>query len=124
MSNTLNNYVCVLSSNNYQDVFTVFSLPHLTTYLVCFDCYMLRCSATSADQSKVVATLTGDSISHADISLRLPKHSQPSQRTIVQNDAQWKLQVGVIFSTDNQFSLAMLCLFTCLNTICTTFPQN
>ncbi|XP_022665902.1 protein rogdi-like [Varroa destructor] len=48
--------------------------------------------ATSADQSKVVATLTGDSISHADISLRLPKHSQPSQRTIVQNDAQWKLQ--------------------------------
>ncbi|XP_003739718.1 protein rogdi [Galendromus occidentalis] len=48
--------------------------------------------ATSADQIKVVATLTGDSISHADITLRLPKHAQPSQRTIVQNDAQWKLQ--------------------------------
>jgi len=48
--------------------------------------------AATPDQIKVVATLTGDSISHADITLKIPKHTQPNHRTIVQNDCQWKLQ--------------------------------
>ncbi|XP_029848679.1 protein rogdi isoform X1 [Ixodes scapularis] len=49
-------------------------------------------STSSSDQIKVVVTLTGDNISHADITLRIPKHAMPNLRTIVQNDCQWKLQ--------------------------------
>ncbi|XP_022235321.1 protein rogdi-like, partial [Limulus polyphemus] len=49
-------------------------------------------SSSAHDQVKVVATLLGDNISHADISLRIHKHQVPSHRTIVQNDCQWKLQ--------------------------------
>uniref|UniRef100_A0A131XRV9 Putative leucine zipper n=1 Tax=Ixodes ricinus TaxID=34613 RepID=A0A131XRV9_IXORI len=49
-------------------------------------------STSSSDQINVVVTLTGDNISHADITLRIPKHAMPNLRTIVQNDCQWKLQ--------------------------------
>ncbi|XP_054155042.1 protein rogdi-like isoform X2 [Oppia nitens] len=43
------------------------------------------------DQIKILATLSADNICYADISLRLHKHAIPNQRTIVQNDCQWKL---------------------------------
>ncbi|KAH7958372.1 hypothetical protein HPB49_001056 [Dermacentor silvarum] len=49
-------------------------------------------STAAPDQIKVLATMSGDSISHADIALRIPKHPGTTLRTIVQNDCQWKLQ--------------------------------
>ncbi|KAH9376564.1 hypothetical protein HPB48_008757 [Haemaphysalis longicornis] len=49
-------------------------------------------STANPEPIKVVATLSGDSISHADIALRIPKHPGSTLRTIVQNDCQWKLQ--------------------------------
>ncbi|CAG2117901.1 unnamed protein product, partial [Medioppia subpectinata] len=64
-------------------------------------------STTHLDQIKILATLSADNICYAktmsvitmnynyllsqDINLRLHKHSIPNQRTIVQNDCQWKL---------------------------------
>jgi hypothetical protein len=48
-------------------------------------------SSSHADQLKIIATLSGDNICHADINLRLHKHSVPQQRFIVQNDCMWKL---------------------------------
>ncbi|XP_075745243.1 rogdi atypical leucine zipper isoform X2 [Rhipicephalus microplus] len=49
-------------------------------------------STSTPEQIKVLATMSGDSISHADIALRIPKHPGTTLRTIVQNDCQWKLQ--------------------------------
>ncbi|XP_013774281.1 protein rogdi-like isoform X1 [Limulus polyphemus] len=54
--------------------------------------FMSNSSSSTQDQVKVVVTLSGDNISHADINLRIHKHQVPSHRTIVQNDCQWKLQ--------------------------------
>jgi hypothetical protein len=53
--------------------------------------FQLISSFSQTDQIKISATLSGDNISYADINLRLHKHSSPNQRTIVQNDCQWKL---------------------------------
>ncbi|XP_064461093.1 protein rogdi-like isoform X1 [Ornithodoros turicata] len=53
---------------------------------------MTGSSSSTPDQIKVVVTLAADNVSHADINLRIPKHSMPNHRTIVQNDCQWKLQ--------------------------------
>uniref|UniRef100_A0A6G5ADC5 Putative leucine zipper n=1 Tax=Rhipicephalus microplus TaxID=6941 RepID=A0A6G5ADC5_RHIMP len=44
-------------------------------------------STSTPEQIKVLATMSGDSISHADIALRIPKHPGTTLRTIVQNAA-------------------------------------
>lgn len=59
----------------------------------------------TTDQIQAVVTLVGDNISHADIHLKLHKHSIPSHRTLVQNDCQWKLQQ--IQDAGNHLSLAL-----------------
>lgn len=49
-------------------------------------------STSSMGDVKANLTLYGDNITHADIKLKIHKHSNSSHRTIVQNDCQWKLQ--------------------------------
>ncbi|XP_023243154.1 protein rogdi-like [Centruroides sculpturatus] len=53
---------------------------------------MTNGSNSSVGDVKATLTLYGDNITHADIKLKIYKHSNPSHRTIVQNDCQWKLQ--------------------------------
>ncbi|KAG8199807.1 hypothetical protein JTE90_000899 [Oedothorax gibbosus] len=60
---------------------------------------------SATDTIQAVVTLIGDDICHADILLKLHKHSVPSHRTIVQNDCQWKLQQ--IQDAGNHLSLAL-----------------
>lgn len=68
-------------------------LNHDTESLVKSEKFILtNTSASSLDQIKAIVTLSGDNIIHADVHLKLHKHSIPSHRTLVQNDCQWKLQ--------------------------------
>lgn len=56
--------------------------------------YVLANSSHSntSDQVKCVVTLNGDNITHADINLKIHKHTNPVHRTIVQNECPWKMQ--------------------------------
>jgi len=56
--------------------------------------FVLTAPSTSpSDQVKVVVTLTGDKISHADINLKLPKGGKEFyQNTSIREDAPWGLQ--------------------------------
>jgi hypothetical protein len=57
-------------------------------------------------QVKVVVTLTGDSISHADINLKLPRSGKDLyQNTSVREDAPWRLQQ--IQDAGNHLQIAM-----------------
>lgn len=53
---------------------------------------MANSSHTAADQIKCVVTLNGENITHADINLKIHKHTNQVHRTIVQNEYPWKLQ--------------------------------
>lgn len=44
------------------------------------------------DQLKCVVTLTGDSITHADISFKVQRQQSQIQRTSIVQDSPWKLQ--------------------------------
>lgn len=44
------------------------------------------------DQLKCILTLTGDSISHADIILKVQRQQTATVRTSIANDNPWKLQ--------------------------------
>lgn len=44
------------------------------------------------DQLKCVVTLTGDSITHADISFKVQRQQSQIQRTTIVQDSPWKLQ--------------------------------
>jgi len=56
--------------------------------------FVLTAPSTSpSDQVKVIVTLTGDKISHADINLKLPKGGKDFyQNTTIREDAPWGLQ--------------------------------
>lgn len=56
--------------------------------------FILSAPSTSpSDQVKVIVTLTGDKISHADINLKLPKGGKDFyQNTTIREDAPWGLQ--------------------------------
>lgn len=58
--------------------------------------FILNTPSTSpAEQLKVVVTITGDKISHADINLKLPRpsgHKDFYQNTSIREDAPWGLQ--------------------------------
>lgn len=45
-----------------------------------------------AEQLKCAVTLTGDSITHADITFRVQRQQNTSFRTAIQTDNPWKLQ--------------------------------
>ncbi|KAI1291783.1 Protein rogdi [Halotydeus destructor] len=53
--------------------------------------YYASGTGQATDQVKIIANVTGDNITHADISIRLHKQSTQSQRFAVQNDGPWKL---------------------------------
>eukprot|EP00095_Tigriopus_kingsejongensis_P000876 maker-scaffold389_size186684-snap-gene-0.29 protein:Tk00876 transcript:maker-scaffold389_size186684-snap-gene-0.29-mRNA-1 annotation:"rogdi" len=59
-----------------------------------FEKYLLNTpSTTPPDQVKVVVTLNGDSISHADINLKLPRPGKDLyQNSTIREDAPWRLQ--------------------------------
>ena len=65
---------------------------YTTDYLYAVCCFMFmfqRCWF----QVKVVVTLTGDCISHADINLKLPRSGKDLyQNTSIREDAPWRLQ--------------------------------
>jgi len=46
----------------------------------------------SSDQIKCIVTLTGDSITHADINFKVHRHSAQVQRTTIVEESPWKLQ--------------------------------
>ncbi len=58
-------------------------------------------STAPTDQVKVVVTLSGDAISHAEINLKLPRPSGSKDlyvNTTVREDAPWVLQVSKMWS--------------------------
>ena len=53
----------------------------------------MACNGLVFIQVKVVVTLTGDCISHADINLKLPRSGKDLyQNTSIREDAPWRLQ--------------------------------
>jgi len=63
-------------------------------------------STTPPEQVKVVVTLTGDCISHADINLKLPRSGKDLyQNTSIREDAPWRLQQ--VQDAGNHLQLAM-----------------
>lgn len=51
-----------------------------------------RLLLSNADQLKALLTLTGDSITQADISFKLSRAPNQMQRTSINMDSPWKLQ--------------------------------
>ena len=73
-------------------------------------CILVDCKELIIKQVKVVVTLTGDCISHADINLKLPRSGKDLyQNTSIREDAPWRLQqvqdAGELFELKRSFHM-------------------